>query len=284
MKNHQAIPLLTMIGGAGCFLLRFLQNRSGFEPDTGLPIPGAPLAILLPAALILLAAVVLLLGRRLPNEREDSPLDFQDHFTPSSSAAMLVVCGVFLWILSGASGFLSAGGNASTISGLYIPVERSALLLDRLLHALTILAAACLFPAAAAASSHRGKRVEPTGGVPSRTIGNLLLLPVIYLVLRLALAYREMSVNASQQAYYAELFALMFLILGLYRLSSFAFHCGNTLRFVLYAAMAVILCITSLADAVSLSDRLFFFGSAALMLGFLLLRLSAPLHVAEHRS
>ena len=40
MKKYVLWPLLAAIGGVGAFLLRLLQRSTGFEVDTGLPIPG----------------------------------------------------------------------------------------------------------------------------------------------------------------------------------------------------------------------------------------------------
>ena len=49
MKKYVLWPLLAAIGGVGAFLLRLLQRSTGFEVDTGLPIPGNLYAILLVA-------------------------------------------------------------------------------------------------------------------------------------------------------------------------------------------------------------------------------------------
>ena len=42
MNKKYFLPLLAVLGGGCAFLLRLWQNRTGFEADTGLPIPGAP--------------------------------------------------------------------------------------------------------------------------------------------------------------------------------------------------------------------------------------------------
>ena len=60
MKKYVLWPLLAAIGGVGAFLLRLLQRSTGFEVDTGLPIPGNLYAILLVAWFVVLAAVCLL--------------------------------------------------------------------------------------------------------------------------------------------------------------------------------------------------------------------------------
>ena len=273
MKKHLPFTLLTVAGSIACFLLRFLQNRYGFEPDTGLPIADSPHSFLLPGALLLLAATAFLLCRQLPSEKKDASPSFSTQFDSHCSAAfMLVVGGIFLWCLSGLASLLPTLLNhgelyTATASGLFYPVSAATRRVNILLSALLIPAALCMFPSAAA--SRRGG----TG----RVSGSPLLLPVIYLILRLTVSFREMSINASQQTYYVDLLALILLTLSLYQLSSFAFQCGNTRRFALYSIGATVLCITALADTASLSDRLFFCGGAALTTGFLMLRLSAPL-------
>ena len=107
MKKHLPFPLLAVIGGICGAALRFLQNQSGFEPDTGLPISGDPYAFLLPGLLILTAALTMLLCLRLPREPDTSPKLFADYFSSHSTAAvMVVVAGIFLWCLSGAAGVI----------------------------------------------------------------------------------------------------------------------------------------------------------------------------------
>ena len=94
-------------------------------------------------------------------------------------------------------------------------------------------------------------------------------------MVRLVTAYRTESINPVLEAYYIDLLALVFLTLAFYLLSSFAFHVGQTRRFLLYAIPAVALCLTALADSRPLYDTLFFAGGGLTALGFLLLRLNA---------
>ena len=207
MKKSLSAVLLTATGSIVCLILRLLQNRCGFEPDTGLPIVGSPFSFLLPGALLLLTAAAFLLCRQLPNEKEESCLPFSAHFSSRSTfALMLVIGGIFLWCLSGLAGLLNRGGlYAATSSGLFYPVSAVTYRANTILSVLTVPAALCLFPAAAAA--RRGEN--------SPVSGTALLLPVIYLILRLTISFREMSINASQQAYYVELLAMILMTLSL---------------------------------------------------------------------
>ena len=73
MKKYVLWPLLAAIGGVGAFLLRLLQRSTGFEVDTGLPIPGNLYAILLVAWFVVLAAVCLRTERTHPSFPQASP-------------------------------------------------------------------------------------------------------------------------------------------------------------------------------------------------------------------
>ena len=272
MRKTLPLPILSAAGGIIACLLRFLQNRYGFETDTGLPLISSPFSVILPCFLLLVAALIAALCFRLPNEAGDSPHSFAQLFSSSNTAAvMLAVAGIFLWGIAGAYGIFTMvrGGQdiyISSAAGLFYPLSGTMRRIHIIFSALLAASAICLLPAAAASRpSHRSRHVS----------GNLLLLPVVYLILRLILSYREMSINASQQTYYVELLALVMLTLSLFRLSSFAFLCGNTRRFALYSSLTAVMCIAALADAATLSDRLFYGGGCFLTLGFLLLRLTA---------
>ena len=52
MKQHLLIPLAALLGGAAAFCLRLWQNCTCFEPQTGLPIPGAPAGMVLAVFLL----------------------------------------------------------------------------------------------------------------------------------------------------------------------------------------------------------------------------------------
>lgn len=253
MKKYFIFPLLSLLFGAGGFALRTMQNRTGFEAGTGLPVPGNPYALVLPVMLVLAALAFVLLSRILPGERGETFLRFQDYFSSDGSGIpTLLITGIFLWLLS---------GGYDAYLGLTISFSR----LNFLLGVLTVFTAASQLPVVAACRR----------GAERQLNGNLLLIPVAYLVIRLVLAYREDSINPALTAYYVDLLALVFLILVFYRVSSFAFQSGRTRRFSVYAALAVVLCLTTLADGHTLSGLLFYGGSALWALGLMLLRGSA---------
>lgn len=269
MKKYAYLPLSALAGGAAAFVLRLLQNRGGFEADTGLPVPGDPCRYALAALLAALAVLFWLLVRRLP---EDASPAFPSSFAAASPALLtLPVAGVFLMGLSGALEIL--GGLGVVLP--FAPSPEAAILASPLPRAfvfygaLTLVSAVCLFPAAAACR-RPGDRAADAAKPFS---GGVLLVPVVCLVVRLVVAYRADSVNPALSAYYVELLALAFLTLGFYRLSSFAFQAGQNRRFALYALPAVVLSMATLADGHGLAGSLLYGGGALALLGFLLLRL-----------
>lgn len=284
MNRQYALPLTAALGAAAACVLRLLQNHTGFEPDTGLPIPGSLAAMALAVLLAGLGAALALTARLLPAEEDPGPALPRDFSTGSAALLTLPMCGVFLLALSGLAdlaeglrmlpeglvssrhaiyGILRAGGLGYSLQG------------QLLMGVLSLAAAMSLLPVLAGC---RRKEGGPTHRAPSA----ITLLPVAALVVRLVLTYRIDSVNPSLSMYYVELLALVFLTLGFYRLSSFAFQAGRTRRFSVYAGAAVVLCAAALADGSAyLSSLLLYSGGALTLLGFLLLRIANGLEADQ---
>ena len=213
MKKYVLWPLLAAIGGVGAFLLRLLQRSTGFEVDTGLPIPGNLYAILLVAWFVVLAAVCLLAARPLlPADREDPPL-FPTGFSVASPGLLTpAVMGLFLLAASGVLDLLFGFSGASALTGsgetvtVFVTAGQSALLRQGhlVVGLLSLLSAASLLPAVPAC------RIRPEGGARKPFQSPLLLVPVCCLVVRLVLTYRVVSVDPSLTDYYTELLAVVF--------------------------------------------------------------------------
>ena len=155
MNQRFALPLAAALGGASACVLRLLQNHTGYEAATGLPIPGDPAALALAALLAGLAAVLAVTARLLPAEEDPGPVLPRDFSTENTGLLTVPMCGVFLLALSGLSdlaesvsmlpeglaasrhaiyGILRSGGLGYTARG------------QLLMGALTLAAAASLFP------------------------------------------------------------------------------------------------------------------------------------------
>ena len=74
MKQCDKKSLLTLCLGAAGMSLRLLQNMTGFEPGTGLPIPGSIPGILLPVLLALSAVMLFRMNSKLPKGPVEVPL------------------------------------------------------------------------------------------------------------------------------------------------------------------------------------------------------------------
>lgn len=288
MKKQLLLPLTAVAGGAAALVLRLLQNRTGFEEATGLPVRGNAPGLALIVLLAALAAALLLLARMVPVEDEDGPFFPEDFRTANAALVTLPVMGIFLMAVSGvmdiAAGAAlmnvlesvggmdgptvvwSAWGGASGLT--FTPRARM------LAGALALLTAVSLFPAAACCRRRPG--VRPRTASPA-----LLLISPVCMVARLVLAYRVDSVNPALQTYYVEILALTFMTLAFYRLASFAYHAAKSRRFALYAGVGVALCLTALADGESISALLLYAGGAVTLLGFLLLWLTEGQSVSE---
>jgi len=271
MKKYNLFYLLAVLGGAVGFLLRLLQNRTGFEAETGLPVSGNLPALALIVLLVIFAAALLLLSKAWP--AGDSPAFPQDFSTEDPKQLTLPVLGALMMGLAGLADLYESFTHRNLLLQLQSAADPYGLVMEitpvfssrlqMLLGILSILSAAALFLAAAAC-----RRRDDGANAYNAT---LLLVPPVALVVRLVLTYRADSINPALAAYYVELLALIFLTLSFYRLSSFAFAAGNTRRFALYSGAAVALSLISLADGgPHLSALLLYAGGAITLLGFLL--------------
>lgn len=271
MNRYFYLPAVPLFGGAVAFALRLLQNRGGYEPETGLPIPGNPFSLLVPLALILLAAVLIAVAQKLPKDEDKALQTFTGSFSAKSFVvAALLAAGSLLWMVSGALQMIHSlpllGVERS--DGLISIAGTAAPSLSVFLGALTVLSCVAALPVISACRQ---------GSPPdwNARLGNLLLVPTFCLLIRVVLTYREDSVCPTLSVYYVEILALSFLVLGLYRASSFAFHCGETRRFAIYNGCALLLCLATLADHHTLSSTLLYLGGALLTLGLLAARAEA---------
>ena len=102
MRKYIVVPILVLLGGAGAFLMRLAQVRTGFEASTGLPIANGPWRYVLPAFLLVLAALLALAVLRVPERSQQQPASFSAAFAATDAAMLtLPVTGAFLLLLSG---------------------------------------------------------------------------------------------------------------------------------------------------------------------------------------
>ena len=261
MKKQLVFPALAVGGGAAALALRLAQNRTGFEADTGLAIPGNVPALALTALGILLSAALLILLRRLPKgEAASFPASFS---TKERTFLTLPVMGCLLMLLSGGAD-LAAGLD---IAGRTVFSDQFHLILG----ALSILSALGLILCLSDCRGEKQAEGKESNGV--------MLLPVIVmLVMRLVVTYRLCSIDPTSEGYVIEILSLLFLTMGFFRLSAFAFGEGKPLSFTFFAVMATVFSLASAADfgthIFALSSVLLYVGGGVALLGFLLLYLN----------
>ena len=274
MNRTSLFPALAFGGGALAFLLRFMQNRTGFDPS-GLPVAGNLWAILLPVVLVLVLAAALILTGRGRSSKVEAAC-FEDAFSSFRTEFLaLLAAGIFLLAISGA---LQAATNlgllpdtavltASGLRGRSLSTGSAGLVEG----VLTLLCAVCLFPTIRSCRCS-GSR-ETNHAAPAGVNSLYLLLPVVAMVVRLVLRYRQDSVNPTLAAYYIPLLALVLVTMSLYLLAGFAFQSGSSRTFLPVSVMAIVLCAAALADAQPLYSSLFWLGSALSFSGYLCLHI-----------
>lgn len=254
MKQCNRKNLLTLCLGAAGAALRLLQNLTGFEPDTGLPIPGNLPGLLLPVLLALSAVLLLWMGRALPKGPVELSLGRQLKSVNRGGLCAILVGGCGMAV----SGVLemagSLGRTATAISADGMEIVAASAGTDRsgvVMGLLSVLAGACLL--AGLIVCRKASDQEP----------RILLAVPVLLLARLIFAYRLHSVDPVLANYYIELLALMLLILAFYRLSGFTVQAGSPRMFSLYGDLTAVLSLTLLADG--FTALLPLSGAAALM-------------------
>ena len=272
------LPAAASAGGFAACLLRLLQNRTGFEADTGLPVRGYVPAIALAVLLGGLTLLFFLLSRTLTGERE--PLF--PFYTESRMFFILPTAG---------SLFLALGGGADLLESMEprgVPSDSfvTATLLNRdftsipqgiqlLLGILTLLTAGCLMLSCAACRKREWRERQLRRHLFRREI---LLVPSLTLLLRMVMIYRMDSIDPLLAKYVPELMALFFLTAGFFSLSASAFGEGRLSTLSFTAGCSVLFSLCALTDEWKyLSSPLVLLGGSLSLMGFLLLRLQAPL-------
>lgn len=257
MKQCDKKSLLTLCLGAAGMSLRLLQNMTGFEPGTGLPIPGSIPGILLPVLLALSAVILFRMNSKLPKGPVEVPLSRLLNWN-DKEGLFAILAGGCVMALSGVLEIANAFGRTATAvsaDGMEIVTVsagtgRSGVVMGLL----AVVAGICLL--AGMAICRKTPDTEP----------QILLAVPVLLLARLIFAYRLYSVDPVLANYYLELLGLMLLILASYRLSGFAVQAGEPRMFGFYADLTAILAVTLLADGHSAA--LLPLGGAAALEGF----------------
>lgn len=254
MGKKMIPPAAALLGGGVGYALRRWQLSAGFEPDTGLAIPGAPSAM----ALVVCTAVVALLVAALcwswKGESQcaaafGSARDNTLFVTAVVVAGILFLAGAVLEVPSVPEAMAQAtqGENALTrAAGRLLPPVRVVL---------GVLAAPCIILWGRALFRGEDKMRENVG---------LLELCLLFSVC-LVSDYQTHSADPVMMNYAYEVLAMVCVLLALYYLAGYSFQEGKPRRCVFFCLMGCYFSLVALADETSL-PRLLDYGAAAVFL------------------
>lgn len=230
-----------LIQGLLLFCLRLAQNKTGFDPATGLAVPNMPGTVLI-ACLAFCAAAELLLCRRLSGEKGA----FSDLFAPPERATGVLAGGSLLLIGGGvlllAAALPQRGIAAMAAGALAVAAGGGFLLLAKQFRA--------------------GEELTVFPVLPAMFFSVFFVLSI----------YLPAESDPVLDRYYIPVLAAALTAYAFSLLGGFLRRESTPRAFTCVADLAVLLCITALADAGGLGQRLSFAGCALVLLTFLALR------------
>ena len=244
MRKNILPPILTILWGGVGFALRRWQLATGFEPGTGLPVPGAPAATaLLVWSVLLIPVLILLCWKMAPAKPWDQVLDASGN----SLFLTAVVTGAFLLLVS-------AGAEAITLSATYrtsLSVLADGETLGWTAAAmppLRILLCAAGFPCALVWGQRLARRSPKRR--ESLTLLELCLLFCVWLISD----YQVRAADPVTQDYVYAIFAIVCGLLGLYYIAGWSFQTGKPRRTVVFCLLGTYFAMVTLADRHTLAE------------------------------
>ena len=235
MRKEIIVPAVAVVGGGVGFALRRWGLATGFEADTGLPIPGAPSTM----ALIFLSVVVAAALSLLCWGKGAAALTGYNQAFQAKGNTLYAAAGTL-------SAFLLLLGGALMLAQ---PLLGGELVFTRLIAgALALIAGLCV--AATVRDNYRG-----TGDGKYRF---QLLLPAYAFCVWLIAAYQVRAGDPVRLDYVYELFAIITSLLGLYGAASFSFERGRPFFTSLFSLLGVYFSLVTLADGHQPADLLLY--------------------------
>lgn len=257
MRKHLLAPTVAVAGGVVGFALRKWQLATAFEPDTGLPIPGAPAALVLMALTAAVALALILLCRGCTNDRP-----FDEAFAAQGNTVYLTACvlAAFLLLASAAAEviILPTSFQTARATGTWL-----AMVLPPLRAATCVVGFFCALVTAKGLYRAEGK------GKESLPLLGLCFLFCVWLISD----YQRRAADPVLQNYVYGVLAIVAALLGLYYMAGFSFQTGQPRRTAVAALLGTYLSLVALADRHALADLarygfaiLFLTAHAALLL------------------
>ena len=257
MRKDIILPGAAAAVGALGFGLRRWHLASGFEPDTGLAIPGAPAVVALAVCAAALAALVFLavLGNR---ERRSWSRAFRGARDCPVYMTAMVLAAFLLLLSAGVEVLAYPGAYQAARSAENWGLRTAGMVLSPLRILLCLGGCPCTL--LWARNLYRGGK----GGRESLPLLELCLLYCVWLVSN----YQNCAANPVVEDYIWEVLAICLSLLGLYYVASYSFlKEGRPRRTVLACLMGTFFSLTAMGGGIS--------PAALLRCGFSVLFLSA---------
>lgn len=240
--------MASVVMGAFCVLLRWLQNENSFEEETGLIVSGAALSWLL--ALLLLAAVGVLAFLCWHLNRFDAPTEPEEALNDPPKGLIAV--------LGTAAMAAAVGSIILFFTGVGVVNKFIGLL------GLLAVPALMLYP------------FLPRWGFLGATLS---LNPMVFFCYWLVAAYREYARDPVLWSYAPLVLAIAAMCLACYRLSGYLFYRAKPAKTVFYCCLAPVFALTILMDTATGAARLILGAWAVGLLalaGLLILNMTPP--------
>lgn len=266
-KSFIFCGLVCITGIFGAFI-RWVQNTSAFDPETGLATPQAFWSYAMAVFMVLCAAVLVFLVRRLNSF--SSADAYPDAF--SGGKAICTGASFAVLILMGSGGLLTtvdAVQRSAAVSG-----GMSAILFDLVGGLLAIGCAVSLF------FILRGiNRPEASGRSP-------FVVVVLFMCFRLIAEYKTCASDPVLWHFAVRILAISAVLLAVYYLAGFRLGRSNVKKTVYFSFLGIILSISTLADRVSVGYHLITVGFilALLMFSLLLVGNLTPRNLPEEKA
>ncbi len=280
MKKNLLPPAVALAAGGVGLGLRKWQLAAGFEPETGLAIPGAPSAVALMAWSCLVAAALALLLWRMPA----MPRQVDRAFPAQGRSLFLTACvlgGFLLLVGCGAEAVtLSASGwelpetpaNLRTAKGILLAVWANLLPLARLI--LGALGCLCTLLWTKGLARGDGRARE------SMAILELCLFFCAWLISD----FRARTIDPVVQNYLYEALAILCALMALYSIAGYSFQTGKPRRTAWFCLLGTYFSLVTLADGHSLADVCRYGFVILFLTAHAVLLLTAPEETEEEKT
>lgn len=225
MRKEILLPAVAVVGGLAGFGLRWWELATAFEPDTGLPIAGAPATYTPIAFSVVMAAVLLILSLTVKYPQFQG---YGQAFAAKNNTLYATVGVLAGFLLIGAGGLMVydfAMGNNTIYTRLIVAV-------------MAVASGLCVMTTVR----------DNFKGTGSGKYSVPLLIPAFTFCVWLIAAYQVRAGDPVQLDYVYELFAIITGLLGLYFIAGFSFDKGKCGVAVFFSLLGVYFSLVTLAD------------------------------------